>query len=228
MVNIYGGPNAKNITDDYSLYPQTMWWAQEGMVQVTMDHRASGQFGKRGEEYMYRDLGHWEITDYSTVIKYLESKGWVNEKKVCISGFSYGGYVTCLALTKGANVFTHGIAGGSVVDWSLYDNIYTERYMDKPSENPTGYKSSSVLTYTDQYKGKLLLIHGTSDDNVHLQNTLQLVKAFQDKKKDFELMLYPTGKHGWGGNQGKHYSNLSNEFIYKYILEKPIPDGILK
>ncbi len=228
LINIYGGPGAKNINDNYVMSPQSIWWAQEGIVQVTMDHRASGQFGKKGMEYMYRDLGHWEITDYSTVIRSLESKGWVNEKKVCITGFSYGGYVTCMALTKGADVFTHGMAGGSVVDWALYDNIYTERYMDKPADNPEGYKSGSVLTYADQYKGKLLLVHGTTDDNVHMQNTLQLVKSFEDKKKDFEMMVYPTGKHGWGGNQGIHYQNLSTEFIYKYILEKPVPDGAMR
>ncbi|HMP94347.1 MAG TPA: prolyl oligopeptidase family serine peptidase, partial [Phnomibacter sp.] len=132
----------------------------------------------------------------------------------------------CMALTYGADVFTHGMAGGSVTDWRLYDSHYTERYMDTPQENPEGYKKTSAMTYADRYKGMLQLVHGTMDDNVHMQNTIQLVGALQDKGKTFELMLYPNGRHGWGNLPARnaHYNNLKNQFIYKYLLRKAMPE----
>jgi dipeptidyl-peptidase-4 len=113
------------------------------------------------------------------------------------------------------------MAGGSVVDWSLYDSHYTERYMDTPKENPEGYKSGNVLTHVKNYKGKLQLVHGAYDDNVHMQNSIQLASALQDNGKDFEFMLYPGGRHGWGGAKGKHFAELKTKFIYQYLLEKP-------
>jgi dipeptidyl-peptidase-4 len=136
--------------------------------------------------------------------------------------------MSCYALTYGADVFTHAMAGGSVVDWRLYDSHYTERFMDTPEENPQGYKTSSVLTYVDKFKGTLQLVHGTMDDNVHMQNSIQLVSALQAKGKEFEFMLYPGGRHGWGGPQAAHFANLKTKFIYKYLLEKPVPKGLLK
>jgi len=138
--------------------------------------------------------------------------------------------MTCYALTYAAETFTHGLAGGSVTDWSLYDSHYTERFMDTPAENPEGYKSSSVYTYIDKYKGLLRIYHGTMDDNVHMQNSMQLVKKLQEKKKHFEFMLYPGGRHGWRNlpNQDAHSSNENNMFIYKYLLEKELPKEMMK
>jgi dipeptidyl aminopeptidase/acylaminoacyl peptidase len=112
------------------------WWAQEGMIQLSVDHRGSGHFGKEGVALMYRDLGKWEINDYIECVKWLRTKPYVDEKKVCITGSSYGGYVTCMALTYGADYFTYGIAGSSPTDWRLYDTHYTERYMETLDENP--------------------------------------------------------------------------------------------
>ena len=100
--------------------------------------------------------------------------------------------------------------------------------MDTPAENPDGYKSSSVLTHIDKFKGNLQLVHGTMDDNVHMQNSIQLASALQDKGKDFEFMLYPGGRHGWGGAKGNHFSNLKTKFIYKHLLEKEVPKGMLR
>lgn len=228
MISIYGGPDAGTVYDQWSWSPRSQWLAREGAIQVTMDHRASGHFGKEGVAYMHRNLSKYEMEDYITLVKYLVNKGIVDESKVFITGFSYGGYMTSMALTKHADVFTHGIAGGSVTDWSLYDTAYTERFMDTPDENPEGYKNNNVMNFVDRYKGKLLIVHGTMDDNVHLQNSIQLIDALQEKKKDFEMMFYPGGRHGWGGNKGVHYSNLQTQFIYKYILEKPVPNGLLK
>ena len=230
LISIYGGPNAGTVWDSWTWSANRQWYASEGLIQVSFDHRASGQFGKEGVNYMYHNLGYWEMADYKTMVKWFIANGQADPSKICITGFSYGGYMTCYALTYGADVFTHGMAGGSVVDWHLYDSHYTERYMGTPQNNPKGYQTSSVLSYAGQYKGMLQIVHGTSDDNVHMQNSLQLVSALEDKGKNFEFMLYPGGRHGWGNLPAKniHFSNLKTRFIYKYLLEKPIPQGLLK
>ncbi|OYY02624.1 MAG: peptidase S9 family protein, partial [Sphingobacteriia bacterium 35-40-5] len=228
LVSIYGGPNAGTVMDRWGWSTNSQFYAQEGVIQVAFDHRASGHFGKAGVNYMHRNLGYWEMEDYKTMAKWFIANGQADPTKICMTGFSYGGYMSCYALTYGSDVFTHAMAGGSVVDWRLYDSHYTERFMDTPQENPEGYKSSSVLTYADKFKGQLQLVHGTMDDNVHMQNSIQLVSALQDKGKDFEFMLYPGGRHGWGGAKGNHFNNLKTKFIYKYLLEKPVPKALLR
>jgi len=228
LVSIYGGPDAGTVYDSWAWSARTQWYAREGIIQVALDHRASGHFGKEGVNYMHRNLGKWELDDYKTMVRFLINKGIADPSKICITGFSYGGYMTCLALTKGSDVFTHGMAGGSVTDWKLYDSAYTERFMDTPQENPEGYENGGILKYVDDYKGKLLIVHGTMDDNVHLQNSIQLIDALEEKKKDFEMMFYPGGKHGWGGNKGMHFDNLKTKFIYKNLLEKEVPEGLLR
>ncbi len=227
MINIYGGPNAGTVRDGWQFNGQAQWWAKEGLIQVAMDHRASGHFGKNGINYMHRSLGQWELKDWITIVKWLRANG-ADSTRVGIAGFSYGGYMTCMALTAGAGYFTHGLAGGSVTDWQLYDTHYTERFMDTPKENPEGYATGSVMNYVDKYKGLLRIYHGTMDDNVHMQNSLQLIKKLQDSKKHFEFMLYPGGRHGWGGNQQLHSTNENNAFIYKNLLNKDIPTSMLR
>jgi dipeptidyl-peptidase-4 len=228
LVSIYGGPDAGTVMDGWKWNANQQFYAQEGMIQVAFDHRASGHFGKAGVNYMHRNLGYWEMEDYMTMAKWFIEKGQADPTKICITGFSYGGYMSAYALTYGSSVFTHGMAGGSVVDWKLYDSHYTEKFMDTPAENPEGYKSGSVLTHIDKYKGMLQIVHGTMDDNVHMQNSIQLISALEDKGKDFEFMLYPGGRHGWGGAKGVHFNNLKTKFIYKYLLEKPVPKGALR
>ncbi len=228
LISIYGGPNAGTLMDNWSLGGNQQWYAKEGLIQVVMDHRASGHFGKEGVNYMYHNLGYWEMKDYSTMVKWLIENASADSAKICITGFSYGGYMSTYALTYGADVFTHGMAGGSVVDWRLYDSHYTERFMGTEADNKEGYKTSSALTYVDRYKGMLQIVHGVIDENVHLQNSIQLISALQDKKKDFEFMMYSGGRHGWGGNKGVHFQNLKTKFIYKYLLEKPVPKGMLR
>ena len=227
MINIYGGPNAGTVRDGWQFNVQTQWLAKEGLIQVSMDHRASGHFGKNGVNYMHRNLGKWELKDWITIVKWLRQHG-ADSTRVGISGFSYGGYMTCLALTAGAGYFTHGLAGGSVTDWRLYDSHYTERYMDTPNENPDGYNAGSIFPYIDKYKGLIRIYHGTMDDNVHMQNSLQLIKKLQESKKHFEFMLYPGGRHGWGGPQQAHSTNENNNFIYSNLLKKEMPKAMIK
>ena len=227
MINIYGGPNAGTVRDGWQYNGLTQWWAKEGLIQVAIDHRASGHFGKEGNNYMHRNLGKWELTDWITIVKWLRANG-ADASRIGIAGFSYGGYMTSMALTAGSDYFTHGLAGGSVTDWKLYDSHYTERFMDTPAENPEGYQAGSVMTYTDKYKGLLRIYHGTMDDNVHMQNSLQLVKKLQESKRHFEFMLYPGGRHGWGGNQNAHSTNENNMFIYKNLLKKDMPAQLMR
>ncbi|MEY4703410.1 MAG: hypothetical protein RIR96_1307, partial [Bacteroidota bacterium] len=165
LISIYGGPNAGTVMDTWSLTGSQQWYAKEGLIQVAMDHRASGHFGKEGVNYMYHNLGYWEMKDYSTMVKWLIDSAQADPFKICITGFSYGGYLSCYALTYGSGVFTHGMAGGSVIDWSLYDSHYTERFMGTPANNPEGYKTSSVLSHTKNYKGMLQIVHGIVDEN---------------------------------------------------------------
>jgi len=225
LVSIYGGPNAGTVYDRWrNPGGIAQWWAQEGLIQVVFDNRSSGHFGKKGLNFIYRQLGKWEIEDYMTCARWLKQQSWVDGDRLCITGGSFGGYMTCMALTYGADVFTHGIANASVTDWHFYDTHYTERFMDTPQENPEGYKLTSVMTYADKYKGLLRINHGTSDDNVHMQNSLVLINKLQDLKKHFEFMAYPGERHSIGGLKGVHNRTESYQFIYNNLLQKPMPE----
>ncbi|MFO7850908.1 MAG: S9 family peptidase [Bacteroidota bacterium] len=206
IFTIYGGPDAGGVRNRYMGGRQS-WYAENGIITFSVDHRASGHFGKKGLDYMHRNLGKWEMLDYIEAVKWLREKTWVDATRMGITGGSYGGYTTALALTYGADYWTHGIAKYSVTDWRLYDNVYTERFMDTPGDNPEGYKNGSVLTYSDKLKGRLYIIHGMADDNVHMQNSIWLISKLQDEGKVFDFMIYPGGRHGWRGEKGRHTRN---------------------
>lgn len=227
IFSMYGGPDAGTVTNTWKP-TATQWWANEGIIQISVDHRASGQFGKEGVSLMHRNLGKWEMKDYITAAKWLKAKPWVNNKKLLITGHSYGGYMTTMALTYGADYFDYGYAGAPVTSWELYDSAYTERFMDTPQENPEGYKNASVLTYVDQYKGLMRIMHGDMDDNVHMQNTIQLINKLEDANKHFELMIYPGGRHSWTATKKKHDFTERVRFYYRNLLEKPVPEELLK
>jgi dipeptidyl-peptidase-4 len=216
---IYGGPDSKNVYNRWMGYTPN-WNSQNGIITFTVDHRGSGQFGKKGLDYIYRCLGKWEILDYADAVKWLLTKPFVDGSKIGITGSSYGGYMTCLALTKGAEFWTHGFAGSSVTDWRLYDDIYTERFMDTPQDNPEGYKDASTLTFVKNYKGKLYMTHGDMDDNVHFQNSIYLISRMEDEGKKFEFMLYPNGRHGWGGAKATHSRTEANNFWLRNFFGK--------
>lgn len=223
LISIYGGPNAGTVYDTWKFSPASQWWSQEGVIQVAIDNRSSGQLGKMGMNYIHRQLGKYEIEDYMDAAMWLRTQPWADPTKICMTGGSFGGYMTDMALTYGSDVFTHGMANYAVTDWQLYDSHYTERYMDTPAENPEGYKITSVMTYADRYKGVLRMAHGTMDDNVHMQNVIQLVDKLQSLNKHFEFMLYPGERHGWRGVNAKHASAETARFIYNHLLNKPFP-----
>ena len=172
------------------------WWAKEGMIQMTMDYRSSGHFGKAGMNYIYGQMGKYEIEDFMDCARWLRKQSFVDTTKVCFTGYSFGGFMTCLALTYGADVFTHGIAYYPVTDWNLYDSYYTERFMGTPQNNANGYLLNSPLYYAKNYKGLLRIVHGNLDDNAHMQNTIQLANRLQELDKHFEMMIYSGVRHG--------------------------------
>ena len=219
VFDIYGGPGSKNVSNSWQ-GNNPSWYSQNDIITFTVDHRGSGQFGMKGMDYLHRNLGKWEILDYEDAVKWLRAKSYIDSTRVGITGTSYGGYMTCLALTKGAGYWTHGISGMPVTDYRLYDNIYTERYMDTPKDNPQGYLEGSALNYVKDLKGKLYLYHADMDDNVHMQNSIFLISKLQDQGKSFEFMLYPDGRHGWGGPKAAHVKNEANNFWLRNFFGK--------
>ncbi len=225
LISVYGGPNAGTVYDRWNNgFLRSQWWAKEGLIQVAMDNRSSGHFGKDGQNYIYRQMGKYEIEDYMDCGKWLRKQFFVDTTRICITGGSFGGYITCMALTYGADVFTHGMAGYSVTDWSLYDTHYTERFMGTPQDNPDGYKMTAPQNYVKNYKGLLRITHGTMDDNVHMQNTIQFINKLEDLNKHFEMMIYPGERHGFRGLKNIQATNESYEFIYNHLLNKQMPD----
>jgi len=225
IISIYGGPESQGVANRFPRGLGSYYLAQNGIIVISVDHRGSGHFGKAGSSQMHRNLGKWEMNDYIEAVKWLKSKSFIDGNKIGITGGSYGGYVTCMALTYGADYFNFGVADYSVTDWHLYDDVYTERYMDTPDQNPEGYEFGSVLSHASDYKGKLLITHGTIDDNVHMQNSIQLIDLFEDLGKDFEMMLYPGERHGWRGPKEDHLSKLTVKFWFNNLLEKEFVEG---
>lgn len=200
VLNVYGGPGAPVVIDRF-IGIRDHFLAQQGIIVMYVDHRGSGHFGKKGMDLMYRNFGKWEMNDYIQAVKYLRTLPFIDSEKIGITGGSYGGYLTALALTYGADYFQYGIANFGGYDWRLYDTVYTERYMDTPADNPEGYDNACVFKYIDKYKGLLRITHGTMDNNAHMQSTLQLMDKLQDAGKTFEFMLYPEQRHGYRGKK---------------------------
>ena len=228
-VDIYGGPDTPQVRDRWTTPSESnQWYSDNGIIQITVDPRAAGHNGREGLDMIYRQLTVWEVKDFVAWADWLKALPYVDGDKIGVEGFSFGGTMTCMLLMQAPESFHYGIAGGGVYDWALYDSHYTERYMDTPQANPDGYEISKVLNYVNGYPTqygmsedvKLKLTHGTGDDNVHHQNTLQLLDAMHKAGKKFDFMIYPDGMHGYRGYQGAHFNAANREFWLKYLLEK--------
>ena len=228
-VDIYGGPNTPLVRDRWVMpTASNQWYSANGIIQITVDPRAAGHNGRAGLDMIYRQLTVWEVKDFCAWASWLQSLPYVDGDKIGVEGFSFGGTMTCMLLMQAPDKFHYGIAGGGVYDWALYDSHYTERYMDTPQNNPEGYAVSKVMNYVAGYptsytleKGEtvmLKLTHGTGDDNVHHQNTLQLLDVMHKEGKKFDFMIYPDGMHGYHGYQGSHFLNANHEFWLKYLV----------
>jgi len=206
----YAGPHAPSIRDTWSGgRARDHMLAEMGILVFRCDPRSASAKGACSAWTAYRQLGVQELADITEAIEWLKAQPFVDPNRVGMSGHSYGGFITAYAMTH-SELFTAGIAGAPVTDWRLYDSIYTERYMDLPQNNPEGYKKTSVVDAAQDLHGRLLLIHGAIDDNVHIENTYKLARALQSADKDFELMIYPPSRHGIGG---MHYTKLTLDFI---------------
>lgn len=227
-VEIYGGPNTAYVRDRWKTPDgKTQWWSDNGIIHLVADVASSGHNGRAGTDRMYLRMDETEVSDFVEWGKWLQSLPYVIPDKIGVEGFSFGGTMTALLLMDHSDVFHYGIAGGGVYDWALYDTHYTERFMQTPETNPEGYAATRVIDHVRNYPvgfGKkddgsvmLRLTHGTGDDNVHFQNTLQLVDALQRQGKKFELMIYPDGMHGYRGEQGRHSLASDRDFWLKYL-----------
>jgi dipeptidyl-peptidase 4 len=206
----YAGPHAPTIRDEWSggrIMDNSL--ATSGIIILRVDPRSASGKGAQSAWACYKQLGVQELKDIEEAVAWLCKNPYADSSRVGISGHSYGGFMAAFALTH-SKTFAAGIAGAPVTDWKLYDTIYTERYMLTPKENAEGYAKSSCVEAAKNLHGRLLLIHGMIDDNVHLQNSVQLADALQRANKDFEMMFYPQSRHGIGG---QHYLRLQTEFI---------------
>jgi dipeptidyl-peptidase-4 len=216
-IETYSGPDAPSVRNVWSASPWVQFLQQSGYLVLQVNVRSASGKSQRATEACYKQLGVQELRDLEDAIAQVCKEPWADATRVGITGWSYGGTMTAFALTH-SKAFRLGIAGAGVYDWRLYDSIYTERYMDTPQRNPEGYKSSSVLAAAKNLNGHLLLIHGTDDDNVHLQNCMQLVYALQRAQKQFELMLYPTAMHGVSDPlQNRHMRQLTWNAMQEHL-----------
>jgi dipeptidyl-peptidase-4 len=194
---IYGGPGSQQVYDVFGTSGLDQWYAQEGYVVVGLNNRGTNNYGSAFEKIGFRHLGRWEAHDFAEAARWLSRQPWVDSAHVAIMGTSYGGYSTLYTMAMYPKLFPVGIANSPGTSWRLYDAIYTERYMGLPADNPGGYDSSAVMPFADSLKDShLLLIHSMMDDNVHPQNTMQLLTALTSAGVDASLRIYPPGRHG--------------------------------
>lgn len=206
VVFVYGGPHSQVVQNQWDSNVLTRrLLAQEGFLVWSVDNRGSWGRGHAWETAVFKDLGRRELQDQQTGVTYLKSLPFVDATRLGVWGWSYGGYMTLYALTKAPDLFKCGLAGAPVTDWKFYDTIYTERYMRTPQENGEGYKNSSPLEAAAQLKAKLLIMHGTADDNVHMQNTMTFIDALVKARRPYDLQIQPGQKHGFRGDTAKTY-----------------------
>lgn len=211
---LYGGPGSQQVTDRWG--GSRYWWfqmlAQQGFIVACVDNRGTGGRGEEFKKMTYLQLGHFETLDQIEAAKYLGGLSYTDPSRIGIFGWSYGGYMSSLCLFKGSEVFKAAIAVAPVTSWKWYDTIYTERYMRTLEENREGYENNSPVNFADQLKGNYLLVHGMGDDNVHFQNSAEMVNALVDANKQFDTYYYPNRNHGiYGGNTTLHlYTKMTN------------------
>ena len=216
LMFVYGGPGAQTVENRYdgfnTKYFQML--AEKGYLIVSVDNRGTGARGRDFRTVTYKELGKYETQDQMAAARYLANKPYVDGNRIGIWGWSYGGYMSSLCLTKGAELFKAAIAVAPVTNWRFYDNIYTERYMQTPQMNGDNYDSNSPINHVDKMQGSYMLVHGSADDNVHLQNTMRMISALVAADKQFDLFIYPDKNHGiGGGNTRYHLYDKMTRFI---------------
>ncbi len=215
----YSGPGSQQVSNSWD-GGNGIWFnhlVQQGYIVACVDGRGTGYRGTEYKKVTYMNLGKYEIDDQIAAAKWFGKQSYIDKDRIGIFGWSYGGYMASLALTKGADVFKTGIAVAPVTNWRYYDTVYTERFLRTPQENPDGYDQNSPTTFANLMKGNFLLIHGTADDNVHVQNAMEFAEALIQNNKQFEYMVYPDKNHGISGGKTRHqlYRKMTD-----FLLEK--------
>ncbi|MFK8039510.1 MAG: S9 family peptidase [Crocinitomicaceae bacterium] len=218
--NVYCGPGSNLVADKWQgrnyMYHQLL--ANKGYIVISVDTRGTMYRGTEFKKSTYLQLGKLETEDMIEVAKQVGKWNYVDKDRIGIQGWSYGGYMAALCMTKGAEVFKMGIAVAPVTNWRWYDNIYTERFMRTPQENPNGYDDNSPINHVEKLKGHFLIVHGAGDDNVHMQNTLEMTAAMVNKNIDFDMAIYTNKNHGiYGGNTRLHLFNKLLNFTEKNL-----------
>ncbi len=214
----YSGPGSQQVSNSWD-GGNGIWFemlAQKGYVVACVDGRGTGYKGAKFKKIIYKQLGKYETEDQITAAQWFGNQSYIDKTRIGIFGWSFGGYMSSLAMTKGADTFKLGIAVAPVTNWRYYDSVYTEKFLQTPQENPEGYDQNSPTTFAKLLKGKFLLIHGTADDNVHFQNSMEFSEALIQNKKQFDFMAYPDKNHGIYGGQTRPqlYEKMTN-----FILE---------
>jgi len=219
IFDIYGGPGHQAVLNEWSY--MSVWhqyMAVQGYIIVSIDNRGTGGRGEEFKKCTYMQLGKLETEDQIAAAEYFGGLPYVDKSRIGIWGWSFGGYLTLLSMTKGADYFTTGVAVAPVTNWRYYDNIYTERFMRTPQENGKGYDDNSPINHVKKLKGKMLIVHGTADDNVHYQNTMDIVSELVRYNKQFEMQIYPNKNHGiYGGYTRLHLFTRITDFFLKNL-----------
>jgi dipeptidyl-peptidase-4 len=215
----YSGPGSQQVANRWN--SSNDYWhqmlAQKGIVIACVDGRGTGLKGRDFKKVTQKELGKYEVEDQIAAAKFFSTEPYIDGNKIGIWGWSYGGFMSTNCILKGNDVFSMAIAVAPVTSWRFYDTVYTERYMTTPQENASGYDENSPITHADKLKGKYLLVHGSGDDNVHVQNTMRMVNALVENNKQFDLFIYPDRAHGIykGKNTRLHlFTKLTN-----FVLE---------
>lgn len=220
LMYVYGGPGSQTVLNNWG-GTRELWFqflAQQGYIVASVDNTGTGARGREFKHATYAQLGKIETEDQIEAAKYFASLPYIDEDRIGIWGWSYGGYMSSLALFLGNDIFKTAIAVAPVTNWRFYDTIYTERYLKTPGENAGGYDQYSPLSHVDKLKGNFLLIHGTGDDNVHFQNSVELVNGLIDANKNFETFYYPNKNHSInGGNTSLHLYNMMTNYLMKNL-----------
>ncbi len=220
LMYVYGGPGIQTVNNSWG-WSNYFWFqmlAEKGIIVISVDNRGTGARGELFKKMTYLQLGKYEIADQIEAARLIGKFPYVDSTRIGIFGWSYGGFMASLAITRGADVFSTAVAVAPVTNWRYYDNIYTERYMRTPKENPEGYDANSPLKYVNDIKGHYLLVFGSGDDNVHPINSMRMISALVSANKQFNLMVYPNKNHSiYGGNTRYHLYTKMTDFILKYL-----------
>jgi len=220
IVYVYGGPAGQTVTNSWPGKSEVFfnqYLSQHGYIIFSIDNRGTPRRGVKFGSALFRHQGNVEVTDQLRGVDFLKTLPYVQPDKIAVHGWSNGGYITLMLLSKASDTYACGVAGAPVTDWGLYDSHYTERYMDLPKNNPDGYLDSTVFAHLDGLKSKLLLLHGMADDNVLFTNSTKLMSELQKRGTPFELMTYPGAKHGLRGSDALHRYRLTEDFFARCL-----------